>query len=227
MKKRKLQLVATKDGSATFYLDELDEHYHSIHGAVQESEHVFIKHGLKYFGNTQPTLNIFEMGLGTGLNVLLTALEIEDSKIAVSYDAIEAYPLSMEDVSGLNYQRQIMNARANQIFGVIHEMEWGEYVDLMPNFKLKKIKAKIEDFDLELQYDLIYYDAFGPRVQEELWGDEMMAKMYKMLKHGGILVTYCAKGDVKRCLKSVGFDIESLPGPPGKREMTRAIKINR
>lgn len=211
----------TGDGSTTIFLPELNENYHSHHGAIQEALHVFIQNGLNYFPKNQ-SLNIFEMGFGTGLNAILTLVE---SKQKINYWGIEAYPVEEKLIQELNYSEQCSQIDST-LFEKIHSVSWNEIVPITDSFSLKKIEQKMEDFEMpENYFELIYFDAFGPRAQKEMWRFEILEKMYKGLKHEGILVTYCAKGQFKRDLKSLGFEIESLPGPPGKREMTRAIKL--
>lgn len=210
----------TNDGSTTIYLPDLDENYHSNHGAIQEALHVFIQHGLHTFPTNKP-LNIFEMGFGTGLNAGLTLSEAQQT---INYFGIEAYPVEETLLKELNYSELHPKLTAS-IFSKIHSVEWNQLCPITENFNLKKIKSKIEDFQLPSNYfDLIYFDAFGSRAQKEMWNIDILEKMFLGLKPEGKLVTYCAKGQFKRDLKSLGFMVESLPGPPGKREMTRAVK---
>lgn len=225
-------LIETADGSHSLFVEELDEHYHSIHGAIQESKHVFIDAGLKQFISSPDSLqkigeaglNILEIGLGTGLNALLTFIETEQSAKNIYYSAIEAYPVSIDLINQLNYV-ELLNAQKNQpVFNAIHTCEWGEPVALSNHFTINKINNKLQEIVFENKYNLIYFDAFGPRVQPEMWREEIFAKLFVAMEPGGCLVTYCAKGEVKRTLKKVGFIVESLQGPPGKREMVRAIK---
>jgi tRNA U34 5-methylaminomethyl-2-thiouridine-forming methyltransferase MnmC len=218
------ELKITADGSHTLFMPGLDETYHSTHGAIQEAEHVFIKAGLKYFDLKE--LNILEIGFGTGLNSFLTFLESQKNKILINYTSLEAFPLKLDLIKELNYTQQLsLEKKDDKVYKMMHEIEWGEYHQISSNFKLKKLAEKLEKFSPTEKYDLIYFDAFGPRVQPEMWTVPVFKKMYNCLNENGILVTYCAKGTVKRGLKEVGFNIESLPGPPGKREMTRAQKL--
>lgn len=217
------EIIETNDGSKTIRIIDLDENYHSHHGALQEAKHVFIQYGLDYFKDKK-NLSIFEMGFGTGLNAFLTAIETIHSDKKIEYTGIEAYPVSEEEVHLLGYN-QLMGAEFSELYDKIHSVEWGSLQEITPNFKLHKIVNKIESVELKANFfDLIYYDAFGPRAQDEMWTVELFQKMFNSLRVGGVLVTYCAKGQVKRNLKEVGFKIEALPGPPGKREMTRAFK---
>jgi tRNA U34 5-methylaminomethyl-2-thiouridine-forming methyltransferase MnmC len=216
------RIVTTNDGSHTIYVEELDETYHSSHGAIQEAKHVFLENGLKLFQNQ--FVRIFEMGFGTGLNAFLTWQIAEDWNINVEYLGIEAFPVEASLVKSLNYM-DTFDEEAKKRFEQIHTVEWDKLVDINPNFSLHKIHQKIEDFEVvSNSIDLIYYDAFGPRAQSDMWDISVLSKMFQMLKPNGYLVTYCAKGQVKRDLKSLGFIVESLSGPPGKREMTRARK---
>lgn len=220
----KRELRATGDGSHTLYVEALDEHYHSIHGAVQESMHVFIEHGLKAIEAEK--LHLFEMGMGTGLNLLLTAMHQDGKRI--NYTTVEAYPLTLEEAEALNYTEQLPNVETEQLLKGIHLTEWGVPFILKPDLTVKKLTSDLQDLQTEGMepVDLIYYDAFAPSAQPELWTEAIFQKLYDMMREGGMLVTYCAKGEVKRNMKAAGFLVEALPGPPGKREMTRATKPN-
>lgn len=216
------KIITTNDGSKTIYLPHLDETYHSSHGAVQEAIHVFIKHGVQMV--EQNDIRIFEMGFGTGLNALLSYVESEKAGIHISYSGIEAYPVDLDVAMQMNYCALIGKEHQSK-FEQLHKADWETLNQLSHLFSFEKIHAKIEDYLLEKeQVDVVFYDAFGPRAQEDMWKPEILQKMYDLLKPNGFLVTYCAKGQVKRDLKSLGFEIEPLPGPPGKREMTRAWK---
>ncbi len=216
------EVRVTNDGSKTIYLPHLDETYHSSHGAIQEALHVFVKNGIQAIEKSE--IKVFEMGFGTGLNALLTLVESQNKNIKISYTGIEAYPVSVEFVEQMDYCKQI-GAEFQPQFDLLHSLEWGKLHTLSDLFFFEKIDEKIENFSPRTgEYDIIFYDAFGPRAQEEMWAPEILKKMYDMVNEGGFLVTYCAKGQVKRDLKLIGFEIEALPGPPGKREMTRAWK---
>lgn len=218
------ELHKTADGSFTLRIHELDENYHSGHGALQEAKHVFIENGLKTV--ELETIHVFEMGFGTGLNALLTLNDSLKNSTRIYYSGVEAYPVELEFINELNYG-QYLEGYNKDLFLEMHAKDWGQPVDLTPNFTFEKIHAKIEDYLAETEkFDLVYFDAFGPRAQGEMWELNILAKMYEMLKIGGVLVTYCAKGQFKRDLKSLGFEVQSLPGPPGKREMTRAVRIS-
>lgn len=222
----KREIITTADGSHSLYVPELDEHYHSYHGSIKESQRVFIDLGLNYVAETNNDIAILEVGMGTGLNVLMTALANEGLKKHIRYDAIEAFPLEDELLNQLNYAEQLLHPSATVLFEAIHGAAWNEGTHLTELITLTKIEAPIEaiDFSLE-QYDLIYFDAFAPEVQGELWTAEIFAKMYSILKPGGVLSTYCVKGDVKRALQEQGFTIQKHKGPEGgKREVLRAVK---
>ena len=217
-------IITTGDGSKTIHSPDWNENYHSSHGAVQEAKHVFLKHGLEmYLG--QPEIRILEIGFGTGLNAILT-LEAGlnfDSKIY--YDGIEAFPISTEEMEALEYDKLLENDDLKANYKKLHETPWETSQTITSKFTLTKIQneLQLQNFPTN-QYDLIYFDAFGPRVQEGMWTPAIFQKLYDALAPGGHFVTYCAKGQVKRDLKAVGFLVEALPGPPGKREMTRGRK---
>ena len=222
-----MTLFLTEDGSHSVYSEQLGVSYHSKHGAIQETQHVFINGGLEYILQQLPTeINILEIGFGTGLNAFMTYLESERQPMpaTINYFAIEAYPLSMEQIFQLNYVEQLDAAGYQDVFFKMHSSDWSDIHPLSKNFNFQKLLMNFEDIDFHNLMDLIYFDAFAPDVQPQLWEENLMQKMFKALRSQGVLTTYCAKGVVKRTLKSVGFFIESLPGPPGKREMTRAIK---
>ena len=219
----KKEIVKTRDGSNTIFVPEFDETYHSTHGAIQESLHVFIRSGLK-FKTELNDISVLEVGFGTGLNALLSFVDSEDTNRNIKYTSLEAYPLQWNLVSKLNYIDIIFNGRYSEIYKKIHTCDWESFYELSPYFMLRKQNVKLQNILFDSEFDIIYYDAFAPRVQPELWTEQIFTSMYKALKPGGILVTYCAKGSVKRALRYVGFELQSIPGPPGKREMSRAIK---
>ena len=215
------KIIITADGSTTLHLAEWDEHYHSKHGAIQEANHVFIKMGLSLFFD-QSKIAILEIGFGTGLNALLSMLEADKNKLQITYEALEAYPVIEEELANINFIQQLDIPTEN--FNSLHHSKWEEKVRLTPFFRLKKRKQFIDTIQDENAFDLIYFDAFGPRVQPELWTEAVFLKMFRALKKGGILVTYSANGGVRRAMLAAGFSIEKLQGPPGKREMLRATK---
>lgn len=219
----KRKIVHTEDDSTTIYFPEFDEHYHSVHGAMQESKHVFIESGWKKVAEKKKEISILEIGLGTGLNAFLVMLEsLGDGSLKIFYEALEKFPVDLSDVLQLNYA----DDENIKYFLALHESKWNEENFLLDNFTLKKNKIALEDFiPKENIYDLIFFDAFSPEKQPELWTEEIFRKMFSSMKPGGILVTYCAKGQVRRNMIAAGFSVERLAGPPGKREMLRAGKI--
>jgi tRNA U34 5-methylaminomethyl-2-thiouridine-forming methyltransferase MnmC len=218
-----VKVIFTKDGSKTLHMPEHNEQYHSIHGAINEAEHVFIKNGLREC--EQDKLTIFEMGFGTALNAFMTYLESKKTSQNVRYYTIENNPLPLKLVESLEYP-DILNARNEEsIFSLLHTSEWNALTTITPTFELFKISDDIQKLTLDDKVDLVYYDAFGPRVQADLWTERIFSIISAVMKPESILVTYCAKGEVKRILKRLGFVVETLTGPPGKREMVRAKKI--
>ena len=219
----KKEIIKTTDGSYTLFVPELDETYHSTNGALQESLHVFIQEGLQ-FRSELKEVSILEVGFGTGLNALTTLGEVESINRKVQYTSLEAYPLEWEVVDKLNYMDLVELKKYAVPFKMMHTSDWEVFSAITPSFSLRKQKIKLQEVSFENEFDIIYFDAFAPQVQPDLWTVEIFASMYKALKPNGVLVTYCAKGIVKRALKSVGFNLQSIPGPPGKREMSRAVK---
>ena len=217
-----IQFKETHDGSKTLYRPDINETYHSIHGALQESQHVFIQEGLAHYPQAKE-LVVFEMGLGTGLNALLAYDYADKHGIKIHYYAIEAYPITLEESQAMQYDKLIEDTK---VFHQIHEAEWNTEVVLCSNFSLFKINNLLEDTDLSFipAVDVIFYDAFAPAAQAHLWEPPILLNMFNLLKRGGHLTTYCAKGQFKRNLKSVNFEVKGVPGPPGKREMTIASK---
>lgn len=216
------KVIITADGSSTIHLPEWDEQYHSKHGAIQEAMHVFIKSGLSLFSNRK--ISILEIGFGTGLNSFITFLEAPKYNIEVDYDGVEAYPVSYEEIEKLNYVAQLKANDYNSIYSDMHYQKWELKNEISSKFSLTKRKQFFNEIEDVNSFDLIYFDAFGARVQPELWTEDIFEKMFEALKSGGVLVTYCAKGSVRRAMQKVGFLVEKLPGPPGKREMLRATK---
>ncbi|AKQ46748.1 SAM-dependent methyltransferase [Rufibacter radiotolerans] len=222
-----LEVRQTKDGSTTLFVPELNEHYHSVHGALQESLHVFIKMGLQATLERLPSVRILEVGFGTGLNALLTLQHTLATGATVHYDTLEKYPLPMDVVAQLHFEKFILNPELLDFFTPLHAAPWEEAVTITPTFTLRKLETDLETFaPAPESYDLIYFDAFAPEKQPHLWTDAVFQKMHDCLAPGGTLVTYCAKGSFKRSLKAAGFTVEALPGPPGKREMTRGVKAS-
>ena len=219
-----------EDGSHTLYSEKAGECYHSIHGALNESLHIFIEAGfnavLKTFRiNHKSSVRILEIGFGTGLNALLTGLESQQENILVDYTGLEPFPVPEAVVKQLNYC-SLLSEKSEQIFLAMHECEWETTQKINPFFNFTKKQQGFRDLNLaDNNFDLIYFDAFSPEAQPELWEQEVFDKCFSVMAPEGILVTYCAKGRVKRALKSAGFTVENLPGPAGKREITRAHKL--
>ena len=222
-----VKIITTEDGSHSLYVPKLNETYHSTHGAITESKHVFIKEGIRYFVEKhRPTeVRVLEVGFGTGLNALLTYFEALDLKIKVHYTSLEPFPLEKKIYDVLNYEGQLNKQEAKQVFHQLHETKWNESVYFHGFFTLEKVPEKLEDYLPDSRkFDVIYFDAFAPNKQAELWEKEVLSKVYRLMKTPGLLTTYCAKGQFKRDLAAVGFLLETIPGPPGKKEMVRAFK---
>lgn len=216
----KLELIVTSDGSHSLLNTALDETYHSRHGALQESLHVFIKHGLQFFQekNHPKKVSVLEIGFGTGLNTLLTAQHTSDG--VIEYTSLEGFPVDEEIWSRLNYAD---TDDSKQLFRKLHAATWGEPIEINSKFILTKKHTTLQEVDLSLAtFDVIYYDAFAPNKQPEMWEMPMLRKVVERLSSNGVFVTYCAKGQLKRDLKSLGLNVETLQGPPGKKEMVRA-----
>ena len=218
----KREIIKTSDGSTTIHIPEWNEQYHSIHGAIQEANHVYINNGLKYkFSNE---IAVLEIGFGTGLNSFMTFLATQNKELLIEYVGVEAYPILEEELLKLNYVAELGASQFAKIFESFHSCSWEEKHQITSHFTLLKRKQFFHEIEDENKFDVIYFDAFGARVQPELWTEEIFFKMFLALKPEGVLVTYAAKGSVRRAMQSVGFNVERLPGPPGKREMLRAIK---
>jgi tRNA U34 5-methylaminomethyl-2-thiouridine-forming methyltransferase MnmC len=229
------EIILTKDGSHTVSVPEMNVTYHSVHGAIQESMHVFIDAGFRQFSE-QTELRIFEMGFGTGLNALLTLIEAEKTKQQIHYTSVELYPLQAKEIDKLNYCGQLNRKDLESVFTQLHQCDWEKEIRITEYFTLRKLNTSLSTFNpftetsdnknsstLQL-FNLIYYDAFAPSAQPELWTAGIFEKLYGILNNKGALVTYCSKGDVRRAMQTAGFIIEKIPGPPGKREMVRAWK---
>jgi tRNA U34 5-methylaminomethyl-2-thiouridine-forming methyltransferase MnmC len=219
----KTEIRETKDGSTTLFVPALNEHYHSTNGALQESLHVFIRAGLAYMLTQQPGVRLLEVGFGTGLNALLSLQHVLGQPGTVQYDTLEKYPLSWELIQAMHFEKFILHPALMNYLPLLHQSPWEQVLPVLPNFHLRKLQADLETLVLPAgYYHLIYFDAFAPEKQPALWTDEIFGHLYEALQPGGILVSYCAKGSFKRSLKAAGFTLEALPGPAGKREMTRA-----
>ena len=219
----KREIIQTEDGSTTIHLPEWNESYHSKHGAIQEAYHVFIKNGLSLFNGK--SISVLEIGFGTGLNAFVTYLEAKKAKQIIDYVGIEAYPVQVEEALQMNYVSELNVSNESEVFNLLHQSNWEEKELISDNFSLIKKKQFFQDITDENAFDLIYFDAFGFRVQPELWSLEIFQKMYTSLKKNGVIVTYACRGSIKRAMLECGFNVEKLPGAPGKREMLRATKI--
>ncbi|MFD1293408.1 tRNA (5-methylaminomethyl-2-thiouridine)(34)-methyltransferase MnmD [Lutibacter holmesii] len=216
------EIIITADGSSTIHLPEWNEQYHSKHGAIQEAMHVFIKSGLQLFSNQN--ISILEIGFGTGLNSFITFLEAPKLNLTIDYVGVEAYPVAANEIENLNYVAELKAENFQEVFTQMHQSKWEQKELISNGFNLTKQQLFFNEIKDENRFDLIYFDAFGARVQPELWTEDIFEIMFNSLKKGGILVTYSAKGSVRRAMQAVGFKVERLPGPPGKREMLRAFK---
>ncbi len=222
----KRNIITTADGSKTIQIEDWNEQYHSIHGAINEANHVFLKHGLLFYSQNKleaKPISILEIGFGTGLNSFLTLIEGEKQSLNIDYVGVEAYPVLAKEIEQLNYGELISKDHAS-MFLEMHNIEWEKPTFISPDFKLEKQQKFFKDISDMSKYNIVYFDAFGARVQPDLWSEEIFEIMYKALKLNGVLVTYSAKGSVRRAMQAVGFEVERLPGPPGKREMLRATK---
>lgn len=219
----KVEIVSSGDGSHTLFLPEMNETYHSLHGALTESQHVFIKMGLEVVGSDSNEVTILEIGFGTGLNAFLSLIWAEEHKKNIHFQTMEPFPLSPEILEKLNYSDHLPE-KWKAYFQDLHAASWENPVRISEYFTIHKSADKLEDYSFDQLADLIYFDAFAPNKQPEVWDLSNIEKCYSMLKSSGILVSYCAQGQFKRNLKAAGFEVESLPGPPGKKEMTRGVK---
>ena len=215
-------LIITEDGSHTLFVPAIDECYHSTHGAVQESKHIFIEAALKQCTKTE--IRVLEIGLGTGLNAFLTMIEAERSDKKIHYTSLEKYPVEVGKALQLNYP-EAFPAVSREIFELLHTSVWGEEVQIGSNFWLTKIEADFTQFNFNEMFDVVYFDAFSPEKQPEMWSVELFEKIFIQCNPGAALTTYCAKGVVRRAMQSAGFQVERLPGPPGKRQILRSTKI--
>lgn len=213
------KIINTEDGSHSVFVEEMGETYHSVHGAIAEAEHVYIKNGIGHLSLLQK-ISVLELGFGTGLNALLTAEYSEEKKIQTKYTALEAYPLEEEEWLSLNYA-----PKKSTIFEHLHRSAWETQTNITDYFTLQKHQMFFQEMDFNCQFDIIYFDVFGYNYQPHLWDKAILQKCFQALKPNGIWVTYACKGVVNRDLKALGFDIQKIPGPPGKREMTRAVKL--
>jgi tRNA U34 5-methylaminomethyl-2-thiouridine-forming methyltransferase MnmC len=216
------EIIKTLDGSTTIQIKDWDECYHSKHGAIQEAEHVFIKNGLSLFKNK--SISILEIGFGTGLNAFITYLRSIELNQEIRYVGVEAFPINAEELASMNYVAELNAENKKAVFERMHQIDWEQQEEIDQHFSIIKRKQFFHEIEDKNCFDLIYFDAFGYRVQPELWSTEIFQKMYDSLVPNGVLVTYAARGVVKRSMIEVGFTVEKLAGPPGKREMFRAVK---
>ena len=222
----KKKQIKTEDGSITYRIEALKENYHSLHGAVTESRFVYLTEGFNFWTqrNKHSECNILELGYGTGLISYLSFLESDKFRKYINYTSLEPYPLKLDEVYLLKYDQFFKNSIDLMTFNKFSALSWGVAQDISPYFKIIKKETCFEDYKSHKFFDLIYYDAFGAHAQPELWEPKLMKKCYSLLHPGGVWVSYCAKGSVRRGLKDSGFSVFRLPGPPGKREMLRAVK---
>ena len=217
-----VELKITLDGSTTLYAPDFGQHYHSVHGAIQESMHVFIEAGLAYSLTKNKQINLLEVGYGTGLNAFLSYLHRQNS--IIHYTGIDAYPVPANLAMALNYPDQINAHGGAEIFKKMSNFPWNQRLILSPEFSFRKVLCMLEEFQCEDRFDLIFFDAFSPNSQPELWTVDIFARLYAHCNPGAIMTTYSAKGSIRRAMQAAGFSVEKLPGPPGKREMVRASR---
>lgn len=217
------KVIDTGDGSKTLFIPDMDEQYHSINGARTESEYVFLEKGYQHHPSKEP--RIFEVGFGTGLNALLTAELAEQQKRHTTFISIEKYPVDENEVRALNYG-ELISAQAQETFKAIHKAKWGTMVKISDYFNLLKIEADLTNytFNTAVNFDIIYFDAFGPEKQPSMWKPDIFEKIYAACAPNAVFVTYSAKGEIRRQLRDCGYSMERLPGPPGKRQMLRGTK---
>lgn len=219
-------IILTADGSHSISVPQLNVIYHSVHGAIQESQHVFIQAGLYWSGLLQrpEPLSILEVGFGTGLNALLTAIEAEQTNTSIYYAALEPFPVNIQQAGLLNYCSLLNRNDLQEVFIRMHQCEWNINFAVTENFLLHKSDKPLQTFTHTTPFNIIYFDAFAPSAQPELWTKKVFGQLYTLMTPGGILVTYCSKGEVRRAMRAAGFTVEKIPGPKGKREMVRAAK---
>jgi len=219
------KIIITKDNSKTLLIPEMNETYHSTHGAIAESQHIYIEHGLTFFNNKK-TVDIFEMGFGTGLNAILTLNHALKQNILINYHTIEKFPVTIDEIRSLDYINTLQLNDLNTEFLKLHHSKMDKTILINRYFNFLKQQVDLKTIQLDKnKYDLIYFDAFAPQHQPDLWTIDVLQKMYDCLKPNGFLITYCAQGQFKRNLKLIGFKVIPLPGPVGKREITKALKI--
>ena len=221
-----VKIIVTEDGSHSLYHAELNETYHSFHGAVQESRYVFLKEGLDFLRTSfgLDKIRVLEVGFGTGLNAILTSEWAVANKVRVEYTTLEPFPLKSEVYEALNYHEFFKDKTVKERFLELHKAAWETKFQQNEFFNILKSEAKLQDFNSNSFFDIVFFDAFAPSKQSEMWDLEVIEKTASLLNSNGVFVTYCAKGQLKRDLKAVGLSVETLPGPPGKKEMVRGVK---
>nr|WP_320021270.1 tRNA (5-methylaminomethyl-2-thiouridine)(34)-methyltransferase MnmD [uncultured Draconibacterium sp.] len=217
------QIINTEDGSKTLFIPEMNEQYHSVNGALTESEYVYLDKGYRHNQSTEPV--ILEIGFGTGLNALLTALEAENKKRKTTYISLEKYPIEPTEIEQLNYG-SLISKQAEELFSALHSSKWNQKTNISSHFDLLKLKTDLTQFSFDAipTVDVIYFDAFGPDKQPEMWNEEIFRKLFSISNTNANLVTYSAKGEIRRRMERSGYISERLPGPPGKRQMLRATR---
>jgi len=220
----KREIIITKDGSHSINISNTNITYHSKYGAIQESKHVYIEAALKQLLNQKSCINIFEMGFGTGLNTLLTLIEAENNRQKIYYETVEEFSLEKEFFEKLNYCEQLQRQDLQLPFLQLHNCDWQKEISLTSFLDFKKTNTSLQNYIFNKTFDIIFYDAFAPRAQPELWTTEIFIKLFDALFQNGLLITYCSKSDVQRAMQAAGFVVQKLPGPLYKREILRAIK---
>jgi tRNA U34 5-methylaminomethyl-2-thiouridine-forming methyltransferase MnmC len=220
----KREMIITADQSHSVMISGTNVTYHSRYGAIRESRHVYIESGLAELLNTKPLIHIFEMGFGTGLNALLAYIAAASCDKYIYYETIDELPLEKEIYEKLNYCEQLKRPDLNLLFQQMQEILWQKAIRITPFFTLKKCRASFQDYEFQKNFDIIFYDAFGPGAQPELWTKEVFTKLFSALSPGGLLLTYCSKGDVRRAMEAAGLRVHKLPGPPGKREILKGVR---
>ena len=217
-------LFITEDGSHSISMPDLNVCYHSKHGAIHESQHIYIDTGFRYMAVIKQNISILEVGFGTGLNALLTLIEAEKNDLQILYDVVELYPLDRAIVASLNYLSLLGTPQLSCQFSLMHDCEWQKSVKISEHFAIKKFNGDIRHVELSGRYDIIYFDSFDPAAQPALWTTSIFRKMYALMNRGGVLVTYCSKGMARKAMMDAGFRVVKLEGPKGKREIVRAWK---
>lgn len=221
---KNIEIIVSGDGSHTLVRRDMDETYHSTKGAITESKYVFLKEGLHHFAD-QKEVSILEVGFGTGLNAFLTYLDAKTSGQQIFYQTLEPIALGKDIYEHLNYPAECDAEEERDIFLKLHECDWHEKIQITENFSISKVRSPLENYvAARSQFDVVYFDAFAPSRQPEVWSRRNLKKVYAVLKKGGILTTYCSQGEFRRDLEKVGFDVAKIPGPPGKREMIKGVK---